>query len=193
MLYNIVLASAMHQHETATGIHTSLPLDQLLEFTQIHVHWVGDAIQPSHPLLSPSPAFNLSQHQGLFKWVSSLHQVAKVLEFQLQHRWVIESVLRRNVHSQHWAGVSNSIPENSGELPWKQITRDPAPFFPAREVLCFTWSLLRRLRIPPRVPLSWYLFSHCFLHPSTSQAGHILQLKVPYAASETRHSQINKY
>ena len=51
---------------------------QLLEFTQTHVLWVGDAIQPSHPLLSPSPpAFNLSQHQGLFKWVSSLHQVAK--------------------------------------------------------------------------------------------------------------------
>ena len=58
---------------------------QLLEFTQIHVHWVGDAIQPSHSLSSPSPpAFNLSQHQGLFQWVSSLHQVARVLEFQLQ-------------------------------------------------------------------------------------------------------------
>ena len=54
-------------------------------FTQTHVHWVGDAIQSSHPLSSLSPhAFNLSQHQGLFKWVSSLHQVAKVLEFQLQ-------------------------------------------------------------------------------------------------------------
>ena len=57
---------------------------QLLEFSQTHVHWVDDAIQPSRPLLSPSPpAFNLSQHQGLFKWVSSLHQVAKVLGFQL--------------------------------------------------------------------------------------------------------------
>ena len=60
---------------------------QLLEFTQTHVRWVGDAIQPSHPLSFPSPpTFNLCQHQGLFKWVSSLHQVAKVLEFQLQHR-----------------------------------------------------------------------------------------------------------
>ena len=59
---------------------------QLPEFTQTHVHWVGDAIQPSYPLLSPSPpVFNLSQHQGLFWWVSSLNQVAKVLEFQLQH------------------------------------------------------------------------------------------------------------
>ena len=61
---------------------------QCLEFTYTHVHWVGDAIQPSHPLLSPSPpTFKLFQHQGLFKWVSSSHQVAKVLEFQLQ-QWI---------------------------------------------------------------------------------------------------------
>ena len=60
---------------------------QLPEFTQIHIHWVSDAIQPSHPLSSPSPlTFSLSHHQGLFKWVSSLHQVAKALEFQLQHQ-----------------------------------------------------------------------------------------------------------
>ena len=60
---------------------------QLPECTQTHVHWVGDAIQPSHPLLSPAPpAFNLSQHQGLFKWVSSSHQVAKGLQFQLHHQ-----------------------------------------------------------------------------------------------------------
>ena len=60
---------------------------QLPEFTQTHVHRVGDAIQPSHSMSSPSPlTFNLSQHQGLFKWVSSPHQVAKVLEFQLQHQ-----------------------------------------------------------------------------------------------------------
>ena len=57
---------------------------QLLELIQTHVHRVSDAIQPSHPLLSPSPpALNLSKHQGLFKWVSSSHQMAKVLEFQL--------------------------------------------------------------------------------------------------------------
>ena len=60
---------------------------QVLESTQNHVHWVNDAIQPSHPLSSPSsPALSLSQHQGFFQWVSSLHQVAKVLEFQLQHQ-----------------------------------------------------------------------------------------------------------
>ena len=73
---------------------------QLLESTQTHVHWVGDAIQSSHPLSSPSPpALNLSQHQGLFQRVSSLHQVAKVLEFQLQHQsfqWTPRVDLRQN-------------------------------------------------------------------------------------------------
>ena len=60
---------------------------QFPEFTQTHVHWVGDAIQPSHPLSSTSPsALNLSQNQGLSKWISWSHQVAKVLEFQLQHQ-----------------------------------------------------------------------------------------------------------
>ena len=61
-------------------------LHNLWEFAQTHVHWVSDAIQPSHPLSSPSPAFNLSQHQGLFQLVSSSYQVAKVLELQLQHQ-----------------------------------------------------------------------------------------------------------
>ena len=59
--------------------------------------WINDAIQPSHPLSSPSPpAFNLSQHQGLFKWVNSLHQLAKVLEFQLHHQsfqWIFKTDL----------------------------------------------------------------------------------------------------
>ena len=60
---------------------------QLPEFTQTHVLWVGDAIQPSHPLSSSSPpAPNSSQHQGLFQWVNALHEVTKVLEFQLQHQ-----------------------------------------------------------------------------------------------------------
>ena len=65
------------------------------EPTQTHVHWIGDAIQPPHPLSSTSPpTFNLSQHQGLFKWVSFSHQVAKVLEFQLQHQsfqWIFRT------------------------------------------------------------------------------------------------------
>ena len=68
---------------------------QLPEFTQTHVHQVSDAIQPSHPL-SPSspPTSNLSQHQGFSKWVSSSHQVAKVLKFQLQHQsfqWIFRT------------------------------------------------------------------------------------------------------
>ena len=60
-----------------------------------HFHWISDAIQPSHPLLSPSsPAFNLSQHQGLFKWVGSLHQMAKVSELQHQSfQWVLRTDL----------------------------------------------------------------------------------------------------
>ena len=61
-------------------------LHHLPEFAQTQVHWVGDAILLSHPLSPPSPALNLSQHQGLFQWVSSSHQVAKVLEFHLQHQ-----------------------------------------------------------------------------------------------------------
>ena len=60
---------------------------QLPEFTQTHVHQIGDAIQPSNPLSSPSPpAPNPSQRQGLFQWVNSSREVAKVLEFQLQHQ-----------------------------------------------------------------------------------------------------------
>ena len=65
----------------------SLSITQLLELTQTHVHRDTEAIQPSHPLPSPSPpALNLSQNQGLFQRISSSHQVAKVLEFQLQHQ-----------------------------------------------------------------------------------------------------------
>ena len=61
---------------------------QLKDLAQTHVHHVGDAIQPSHPLSSPSPpSFNLSQHQGLFQWVTSSHQLAKVLELQLQNQY----------------------------------------------------------------------------------------------------------
>ena len=68
---------------------------QLLELAQTHVHWVSDTIQPSHPLSSPSlPALNFSQNQGLFQGVHSLHQVAKVLEFQLQPKsfqWIFRT------------------------------------------------------------------------------------------------------
>ena len=83
------------QQHARPPVHHQLP-----ESTQTHVHWVGDAIQPSHPLSSPSPpAFNLSQHQGFFQWVSSSHHVAKVLEFQLQHKsfhWIPRTDLLQN-------------------------------------------------------------------------------------------------
>ena len=72
-------------------------LHQLLDLAQIHVHWVADIILPSHPLSPPSPpALSLSQHQGLFQWVSSLHQVAKVLQLQLQlqsFQWIFRTGL----------------------------------------------------------------------------------------------------
>ena len=82
---HLVVSNSLWSHGLQ---HARLPVHhQLPEFTQTHVHWVSDDIQPSHPLLSPSPpSFNLSQHQGLFKWVISSHQMAKVLEFQLQHQ-----------------------------------------------------------------------------------------------------------
>ena len=72
----------MNRSRPGLPVHHQLP-----EFTQTHVHQVGDAIQPSHPLSSPSPpALNPSQHQSLFQWVNSSNEVAKVLEFQLQHQ-----------------------------------------------------------------------------------------------------------
>ena len=75
------LCNPMNHSTPGLPVHHQLP-----EFTQTHVHQVSDAIQPSHPLSSPSPpAPNPSQHQGLFQWVNSSHEVAKVLEFQLQH------------------------------------------------------------------------------------------------------------
>ena len=78
----LTLCDPMNCSTPGLPVHYQLP-----ESTQTYVHWISDAIQPFHFLPSPSPpALNLSQHQGLFKWVSSSHQVAKLLEFQLQHQ-----------------------------------------------------------------------------------------------------------
>ena len=86
----------MNRSTPGLPVHHQLP-----EFTQTHVHWVGDAIQPSHPLSSPSPpTFNLSQHQGLFKWASSSHQVAEVLE------WTAISFSRGSSQSRNRTQVS---------------------------------------------------------------------------------------
>ena len=79
---HLTLCDPMNHSKPGLPVHHQLP-----EFTQTHVHGVGEAIQPSHPLSSHSPpAPNPSQHQSLFQWVNSLHEVAKVLEFQLQHQ-----------------------------------------------------------------------------------------------------------
>ena len=81
-----VVSNSLQPHELPHGRLPCFSLS-LLESAQTQVCWVGDAIQPSHLLLHPSPsAFKLFQHQGLFQWVSSSHQVAKVLELQLQHQ-----------------------------------------------------------------------------------------------------------
>ena len=78
----LTLCNPMDRSTPGLPVHHQRP-----ELAQTHVHRVSDAIQPSHPLSSPyPPALNLSQHQGLCKWVSSSHEVAKVLEFRLQHQ-----------------------------------------------------------------------------------------------------------
>ena len=91
----LTLCDPMNRSTPGLPVH-----HQLLEFIQTHVHQVSDAIQPSHPRLSPSPlAPNSSQHQGLFQWVNSSHEVAKVLEFQLQHQsfqWTPRADLLQN-------------------------------------------------------------------------------------------------
>ena len=92
VLCRVIISSVAQLHVTLCDpMDCSMPRSavhhQLPELAQTHIHWVGHTVQPSRPLLSPSPpAFNRSQHQGLFKWVSSSHQVTTVLELQLQHQ-----------------------------------------------------------------------------------------------------------
>ena len=94
------LCDPMNRSTPGLPVHHQLP-----ESTQTHVHRVGDAIQLSHPLSSPSPpALNLSQHQVFFKWVTSSHQVAKVLEIQLQHQSFQRSLLWKDWSPLGWTG-----------------------------------------------------------------------------------------
>ena len=103
---------------------------QLPEFTQTHVHWFGDAIQPSHLLSSPSTALNLSHHQGLFKWVSSSHQVAKVLELQLQHQpfqWLFRTDFLQD--GLVWSPCSPTDSQESSPIPqFKSINSSALSF-----------------------------------------------------------------
>ena len=98
----LTLCNPMDCSTPGLPVHCQLP-----EFIQTHIHQVSDAIQPSHPLSSPSPpAFNLCQYQGLFQWVSSLNKVAKVLEFQLQHQ-SFQGIFRTDLL---WDGLVESSP-----------------------------------------------------------------------------------
>ena len=108
---------------------------QLLEFIQTHAHWAGDAIQPPHPLWSPfPPCLNLSQHKGLYKWVSSSHQVAKVLEFQLQHQ------------SFQWIFKTDFLLDELGGSPCS--SRDSQESSPTPQFKSITSSVLSFLYIP---------------------------------------------
>ena len=119
------LCDPMNRSTPGLFVHHQLP-----ESTQTHVHWVGDAIQPSHPLLSPSPpVLNLSQHQGLFKWVSSSHQVAKVLEFQVQHQsfqWIFRTdFLSDGLSGSPWSPRDS---QESFPTPFKSINSSALSF-----------------------------------------------------------------
>ena len=121
----LTLCDPMNHSTPGLPVHHQLP-----EFTQTHVHRVGDAIQPSHPLSSPSPpAPNPSQHQSLFQWVNSLHEVVKVLEFQLQ-------ALSKSI-SQWRQEAVNPLPQS--KTPIVQIKQ---PQFLYHPPLVFIWTCL---------------------------------------------------
>ena len=99
------LCDPMNRSTPGLPVHHQLP-----EFTQIHVHRVSDAIQPSPPLSSPSPpAPNPSQHQSLFQWVNSSHEVAKVLEFQLQHHSLQRGIVKVKTRSDQACSLLSSL------------------------------------------------------------------------------------
>ena len=126
-------------------------LHYLLEFAQTHVCWIGDAIQPSHPLLPSSSAFSFPQHQGLFQWVSSSHQVIKLLELQLQHQsfhWIF-----RVDFLQDWLVWSPCCPRGPQES-------SPAPQF--KSISSLALSLLYS---PTLIPIHDYWKNHSFNCP----------------------------
>ena len=122
-------------------------LQWLLEFAHTHVHWVGDAIWPSHPLLPSSPlAFNHSQHQGLFQWVSSSCQVAKALDLQLQHQsfqWIF-----RVDFLQDWL-VGFCCPKDSQES-------SPAPQFERTILRHFVFFMVQLSHPPWLLETPWF-------------------------------------
>ena len=123
------LCDPMNCSPPGLPVHHKLP-----EFTQTHAQQVGDAIQPSHPLSSPSPhAPNPSKHQGLFQWVNSSHEVAKVLEFQLQHQ------------SFQWTPRTDLLPDGLVGVPRTYLELD----------ICTLWSILLVFKVLPH-GFVWY-------------------------------------
>ena len=127
-----ILWDSMNHSTPGLPFHQQLP-----EFTQTHVHQVGDAIQPSHPLSSSSPlAFNLSQHQGLFQWISSWKQVAKVLKLQYQSfRWISGLISFRGLGFNSWVG----------KIPWRRKWQPTSVFLPEkshgqRSLAGYSWT-----------------------------------------------------
>ena len=132
---------------------------QLLVFTQTHVRWVSDAIQPSHPLSSPSPpASNLSQNQGFFKWVSSSNQVVKILEFHLKHQsfqWIfridfLQDGLVGSPCSPKDSQVSSPTPQlksiNSSALRFLYIVQLSHPYMITGKTIVLTiWTFIGRI------------------------------------------------
>ena len=125
-----ILCDPMNRSTPGIPIHHQLP-----EFTQTHLHWVSDAIQPSHPLSSPFPLVpNPSPHQGLFQWVNSSHEVAEVLELQLQH------------HSLQWTHRTD-LPQD-GRVGSPCSPRDSQESSPTPQFKSINFSVLRFLHSP---------------------------------------------
>ena len=156
-MYDSVLVSVQFSSVAQSYLTLCDPMDcnkprfpvhhQLLELAQTHVHWVSDAIQPSHPLSFPSPTFSLSQHQGLFQWVSFLHQVAKVLKLQLQHQsfqWIFKTVLLYD-----W-------------LVWSWSPRDPQESSPMPQLKSINSLAISFLYGTTPTSIHGYLRKHCF-------------------------------
>ena len=136
------LCDPMNHSTPGLPVHHQLP-----EFIQTHVHWVGDAIQPSHPLSSPSPpAPNPSHHQGLFQWVNSSPEVAKVLEFQLQHQ------------SFQWTPRTDLLYDGLVGSPCSP--RDSQESFPTPQFKSINFSVLSFLHSPTLTSIHDYWKNH---------------------------------
>ena len=135
----------------------------LPEVALIHVHWVNDAIQPIHPLSSPSPsAFNLSLHQGLFQWISSSHQMAKVLKLQHQSfQWTFRVPFR--IDWSHLLAVQRTLRVFSNTIQKYQVSGTPAMtnlvYWKAEASFCQQQCLQSKLRSPSSHVRLWEL--HC--------------------------------